>query len=49
VTEPPVYVERDGEAGAPDGYWYFCRPKNAYYPDVQNCPEPWIPVPPRAQ
>jgi len=41
-------VER-GSDGAPDGYWYFCRSQDAYYPDVENCPEPWIPVPPRSQ
>jgi hypothetical protein len=36
---PPAYVERD------DGYWYYCAPLGAYYPDVDECQEPWIPVP----
>jgi hypothetical protein len=22
-------------------YWYFCQSANAYYPDVQACPEGW--------
>jgi hypothetical protein len=48
VVREPVYVER-GSDGAPDGYWYFCRSQDAYYPDVETCPEPWIPVPPRPQ
>jgi hypothetical protein len=38
---PPVYVERD------DAYWYYCSPLGAYYPDVTECPDPWIPVPQR--
>jgi len=48
VVREPVYVER-GSDGAPDGTWYFCRSQDAYYPDVENCPEPWIPVPPRSE
>ena len=47
VTEP-VYVERGAEE-APAEAWYFCRSENAYYPDVEHCPEPWIPVPPRSE
>lgn len=41
VAPPPAYVERD------DGYWYYCAPLGAYYPDVSECPEQWIPVPRR--
>jgi hypothetical protein len=41
AAPPPAYVERD------EGYWYYCTPLDAYYPDVNECPEPWIPVPQR--
>lgn len=40
VVPPPVYIERE------DGYWYYCPPLGAYYPDVAECTEPWVPVPP---
>jgi len=40
---PPQYVERD------DGYWYFCAPLDAYYPDVTQCPDPWQRVPQASQ
>ena len=26
-------------------YWYYCPSAGAYYPDVQSCPEAWVPVP----
>jgi len=26
-------------------YWYYCPTAGAYYPNVQNCPEAWVPVP----
>ena len=26
-------------------YWYYCPSYGAYYPNVQSCPEPWVPVP----
>jgi hypothetical protein len=48
VVREPVYVERGAEP-APAESWYFCRSENAYYPDVERCPEPWIPVPPRSE
>jgi hypothetical protein len=38
VTERPV---------RPAGYWYYCASEGGYYPDVPDCPEEWIPVPPR--
>ncbi len=43
--EPPVYVERPPPA-APEAYWYYCPSARAYYPDVKQCPESWIKVPP---
>jgi hypothetical protein len=36
---PPVYVQR-----AP-AYWYYCPSAGAYYPNVQTCNQPWVPVP----
>ena len=26
-------------------YWYYCPSAGAYYPNVQSCPEAWVPVP----
>ena len=45
--QPPVYIEKP-PAPAP-GYWYYCGSSKAYYPYVNDCPEPWqrvSPVPP---
>jgi hypothetical protein len=38
---PPVYVQRGQE------YWYYCPSARAYYPNVQTCDQPWVPVPAR--
>ena len=45
VESPPVFVEQ----GPAQSYWYFCQSSQAYYPNVQSCPEAWVKVPPRAQ
>ena len=29
----------------PPAYWYYCPSYGAYYPNVQSCPEAWVPVP----
>jgi hypothetical protein len=39
----PAYVY----SPPPTTYWYFCPSYGAYYPNVPNCPEPWVPVPAR--
>ncbi|HME73768.1 MAG TPA: hypothetical protein VKM54_28480 [Myxococcota bacterium] len=44
VQPPPEYVEPP-----PQSYWYYCQSAGAYYPDVQNCPEPWVAVPTGAE
>ena len=44
-TPPPVYVQPE----PPQGYWYYCPSAQAYYPNVQTCPEAWTQVPPRSQ
>ena len=49
VEDPPEYIQRD-DANAdapPERAWYYCKTRHAYYPKVQTCPEPWIPVPSR--
>jgi hypothetical protein len=33
----------DGYA-APE-YWYYCPSYGDYYPNVQSCPDPWVPEP----
>jgi len=51
--QPPVYVQQPQAAppppSAPPAYWYYCSSAQAYYPNVQSCPEAWIKVPARAQ
>lgn len=47
---PPVYVERQGDPGpeaTQSPSWYWCQSGNAYYPQVSECPEGWIPVAPQ--
>jgi hypothetical protein len=29
-------------------YWYYCTDPAGYYPYVQNCTKPWIPVAPQS-
>ncbi|HTO08121.1 MAG TPA: hypothetical protein VMR86_13815 [Myxococcota bacterium] len=48
---PPAYypsavVVQPQAQPLPSGYWYFCPTTNAYYPDVQTCDRPWVPVAP---
>jgi hypothetical protein len=49
VQAPPVYVQPEPPppAAAPEGYWYYCPSAKVYYPDVPQCAEAWIKVPPR--
>ncbi len=44
VEQPQMYIQ---QAPAPAAYWYYCQSAQGYYPQVQSCPEPWLPVPPR--
>jgi hypothetical protein len=43
----PFFWGYPGYTYAPSApaYWYYCPSYGAYYPAVQSCPEPWIPVP----
>jgi hypothetical protein len=49
VERSPVYVESPTvvQAAPASTYWYFCRPANAYYPYVKDCPSGWERVAPR--
>jgi hypothetical protein len=29
----------------PPAYWYYCQSARSYYPYIESCPEPWVPVP----
>ena len=53
VEEPPVYTQQQPASPptppTPQPYWYYCASANAYYPNVQTCPEAWVKVPPRPQ
>jgi len=51
---PPVFVGPPYYYYYPGAYaysvpapavWYYCPEYQAYYPDVQSCPESWVPVP----
>jgi hypothetical protein len=48
VERSPVYVETPPvvQAAPAISYWYFCRPANAYYPYVKDCPSGWERVSP---
>jgi hypothetical protein len=42
----PGYVDPGYTYQAPaPSYWYYCPSYGAYYPSVQSCPVPWVPVP----
>lgn len=54
-TQPPVYIERSPDEGAPvpqaaapgQGWWYWCSDPQGYYPGVRECPGGWQPVAPQ--
>jgi hypothetical protein len=49
---PVVYIERPvpfEEAAPPPGFWYWCGEPQGWYPQVVECPQGWLPVPPRAE
>lgn len=43
VISPPPMV---AVPPAPPAAWYYCREANAYFPQVQACPSPWVAVAP---
>lgn len=44
----PLYVQPVAPAAllVPQESLYYCNVLQAYYPEVQTCPEPWLPVSP---
>lgn len=53
---PPVYIQQSPAVtqSAPvspvittTDYWYYCENPAGYYPEVKNCPDGWVQVPPR--
>ena len=56
-ADPPVYIERQTATPAPaeslpgtleHGFWYYCPPRQAYYPYVEECPTGWQKVAPQS-
>src|SRR5215831_18518181 len=47
VQQPQVYVQQ-APSPAPPSDWYYYKSAGEYYPQIQNCPEPWIRVSPRS-
>jgi len=47
VPQPQIYIQQPPALQAAATYWYYCPSAKKYYPEVQSCAEPWIPVPPR--
>jgi hypothetical protein len=45
VVERPEPIIVQQPTAAPTEYWYYCRPANAYYPYVKDCPTDWERVP----
>lgn len=50
---PPVYIQQPN-VGQPasqpqNNYWHYCQASEGYYPQVQECPDGWVQVPPQAQ
>ena len=48
VVQPPQVYVQQAPPPAPPSDWYYCKSAGEYYPQTQNCPEPWIRVPPRS-
>lgn len=54
-SQPPVYIERGQDEGAPapeaaapaQGWWYWCTDPEGYYPTVRECPGGWQQVAPQ--
>lgn len=53
AVAPTYYIQQDNVTAAPplppNGYWYYCRDPQGYYPQVQQCPTPWQQVPAQPQ
>jgi hypothetical protein len=45
IQEPPVYLQQEPHQEE-QGYWYYCRDSQTYYPYVKECPTGWMKVVP---
>jgi hypothetical protein len=43
--QPPVFVQPDPQEEE-QGYWYYCKDSQTYYPYVKECPTGWMKVVP---
>ena len=46
---PPVYIEQSSPAATERqaGYWYYCQSPSWYYPEIRECSQAWVKIPPR--
>ncbi|MDR3221176.1 MAG: hypothetical protein LBU46_04080 [Candidatus Accumulibacter sp.] len=49
---PPVYIEQAPPVEIRtqtvySGYWYYCQSPSGYYPEIRECPQGWVKIPPR--
>ena len=46
---PPIYIQQEQSSMVQPQtrYWYYCLNPEGYYPDVDECPNGWIPVAPQ--
>ena len=43
--QPPVYIPQESQQEE-QGYWYYCKDSQTYYPYVKECPTGWMKVVP---
>ncbi|MCM0082837.1 hypothetical protein L4X63_14675 [Geomonas sp. Red32] len=44
--QPQEYIMQPSAPEQPQGYWYYCKESNGYYPYVKRCPGGWMRVAP---
>lgn len=49
---PPVYIQQQNAAQPATepqaNYWHYCQGSAGYYPEIKECPDGWLQVPPQA-
>jgi hypothetical protein len=49
---PPIYVQQHNVAQPATepqaNYWHYCQASAGYYPEIKECPDGWLQVPPQA-
>ena len=50
ADEPSAYVEEaaPSQSAPASNFWYYCAEPSGYFPYVQNCNKPWMPVIPQS-